>query len=360
VEENVKKFPILILFLAAISGCTPGTKILEDIQLIQAVGYDEMNGEEFKITAGATYIPPGQNTEPRNLVFTSVGKTTKQIRQQIKTNSAKPIETGRVGVVLFQQEVAKNGIERHIDNYQRDANIGRDIHLVTTQGSTEEILRTRYTEGDSVSQHIIDVVDQNMDHTIPDSNLHDFLSQYYAKGYDPFMPYVSKDEDQLKVLGVALYKKDKLVDTLSLKESYILKLLYEPIRKGQFETEWKDGRYISTENLHSHTDYKIKKERGRYHVQLTIHYNGEVSESGGMDLTKEKNIKKMEREVSKAIEKKAQKLVEKFIALGVDPIGLGERARQQKLYDKNWEENYADLSVDVKSKVKITQGGIIE
>jgi spore germination protein len=271
----------LILF-----GCTPSPKILEDIQLIQSVGYDYKSEKEIIGSAGAAYIPPGEDAQPRNLVFTTVGKTGKQIRQQIQALSAKPIEIGRVGVVIFNEEVASKGVFPFIDNFQRDSSIGRNILLAVSVGSAADILKTNYIESDTVSQYIIDVVDQNMDRTIPDMNFHHFLFQYYTPGFDPFMPLVTKKENKLEVLGIALFEDDKYVGMVPLEKSYIFKLLYEDTQKGHFEMEGEeeDG-YISMQNLYTHTDYEVRKSNEGYEANFRIKIKGRIAESGGLDLS---------------------------------------------------------------------------
>jgi spore germination protein len=98
-----------------------------------------------------------------------------------------PPRAGRLGVIIFDQKIAEHGVLRFIDNFQRDANIGRDIHLVFTDESSFDILNNKYVESNSVPQYIIDVVDQNLDRTLPNVTFHQFLFQYYAKGFDPFM-----------------------------------------------------------------------------------------------------------------------------------------------------------------------------
>ncbi len=357
---NYRKL-ILLLFITLI-GCTPTPRILEEIQLVQSVGYDYLNDDEYIGVAGASYIPQGENAKPTNIVFTAVGKTSKQIRQRIQALSAKPIEIGRIGVVIFNKEVAADGILPFIDSLQRDPSIGRDILLTVSEESASEILKTKYIESETVSQYIIEVVDQNSDRTLPHTNLHRFLYQYYTKGFDAFMPMISKDENKLIVVGVALFDEDRFVGVVPLEDAYIFKILFEKSSKGQFETKGKEEEgYLSLQNLFSHTEYEVKKPGGRFEVHFTIKVKGRISESGGLDLTKKENVKKAEKEVEEEITQRAYNLVEKFKELQVDPLGLGEKARQKGIYDeKVWEEQYSELKVVIDTEVHVVQTGIME
>ncbi|WP_162595937.1 Ger(x)C family spore germination protein [Bacillus sp. CGMCC 1.16541] len=350
---------LIVLSFIFITGCVPSNKIIEEIQIVQAAGYDLAEGG-FRGTAGSAYIPPVEGDMPRNIVFSAVGHTNKQIRQKLQSRSSKPIEIGRVGLLIFNRELAKGGVINIVDNFQRDPNIGRDIFLVVSEGSAYEILNSDYLEGESAPQYITDIVDQNMDRTIPKVDLHRFLFQYESKGYDPFMPIIKKVKDQIHVQGIALFNGDKYVDKISLKDSYIFKILSEDIRQGQLETKWK-GRYVSIQNLDSDSDYEIRKRGGKYEAKFTIDLDGRVAESGGLDLTKKKNIRIIEEATEKEITKQAEALLNKFKALNVDPLGIGDKARQKGIFtESSWKSQYKELPIKVSVSVKIIQAGIME
>ncbi|QNG59456.1 Ger(x)C family spore germination protein [Bacillus sp. PAMC26568] len=348
----------IILSAVFISGCIPSSKILEEVQLIQALGYDYVSDEDFEVTAGSTYTPPGVQSEPQNVSFSAVGSTSKQTRQELQAQSPRPIEIGRVGVIIFDQEMARNGIANLIDNIQRDPNIGRDISLVVSQGKSKDILSEKNAQDESVSQYVINIIKQNMERSIPEINLHHFLFQYRGIGLDPFMPLIEKKEDILEVTGVALFDEDKLIDTIDLKEGYILKILYEKIRKGIFEVDLKKDKHVSIQNLSSNTKYKPEKRGSEYKIKVSITMDGRVMEGGELDLTKKKNIEKIEKKAEKMLESEALDLLGKLQKLNVDPLGLEEKLRQKGFTD--WKKKYEELQFEVKADVHVIQAGIME
>jgi spore germination protein len=343
--------------MSLLSSCIPDSKILEDVQLIQAIGYDYINDGEFQLTAGATYTPPGIQSKPQNIALTAIGRTSRNIRQEIQAQSPRPVEIGRVGVILFDEEMARSGIGNHVDNLQRDPNIGRDINLVVSKGKSNEILSTDVDQHESVSQFVIDLVTQNMERTIPSINLHHFLFQYRGLGFDPFLPFIEKKDDLIKVSGVALFKEDHLIDTIDMKEGYILKVLYEKIRKGILEIELKD-KEVSIQNLSSNTKFKPKKTVNGYKFNVSVKMDGRVMEGGGLDLTQKKNIEKIEKRTEKMLEKEALALLEKLQKLNVDPLGIKEELRQAGY--KDWKKQYGSVQFEVDAAVHLIQAGIME
>ncbi|MGG4488047.1 Ger(x)C family spore germination protein [Metabacillus idriensis] len=347
-----------LLCMCFLSGCIPVSKVLEDVQLIQAIGYDYVNEKEFQVTAGATYTPPGIQSKPQNVALTAVGRTSKHIRQEIQAQSPRPIEIGRVGVILFDEELARSGIDDLVDNLQRDPNIGRDISLVVSKGKSNEILSAEPEQHESVSQFVIDIVKQNMERTIPSINLHHFLFHYRGLGFDPFLPLIEKKGDLIQVSGVALFKGDHLAETIDLKEGYILKILYEKIRKGIIEIDLKEDKQVSIQNLSSNTKFKPEKTPNGYRFNVNIKMDGRVMEGGGLDLTQKKNIEKLEKKTEQMLEKEALVLLEKLQKLNVDPLGIKEELRQEGY--KDWKKQYGSVHFKVDANVHLIQAGIME
>ncbi|MBM7584005.1 spore germination protein [Bacillus pakistanensis] len=349
---------VISLFL---SGCLPSTKILEDIQLVQSIGYDYIGDEKFQGTGGSSFITPGEKSIPKSVTFTAEGNTNRKILQKIQSKSPKPIEIGRVGVILFNQEIAKNGIMEHIESLEKDPSVGRDIYLAVSIGSTFEILDGTYPQSESVSQYLTEVIKQNMERTIPKMDLHRYLYHYYGKGLDPFMPVIAHEGRYIQIKGIALFKKDKLVDIIGLKESYVFKVLFESIRKGVLEVDFTEKEEISIRNLSSDTNYKVTKDHEKYQIEVNIKLNGQISDSAGLKLSDDKVIKKIEKATEKQIKEHAANLIKKFQDLEVDPLGMGDKARQKGDFNKkDWQGQYGDMEIKVHADVDVSQSGIAE
>ncbi|MDM5225189.1 Ger(x)C family spore germination protein [Cytobacillus sp. NJ13] len=344
-----------------LAGCIPSTKILEDIQLVQTFGYDYVNDDEFEGTAGSSNIPPGEQSLPVNEVFTATGKTGKRIRQKMQGEAARPIVVGRVGLVIFNQELAEHGIENQIDSLQRNPSIGRKLLLVVSKEKAKDIIDSNYSQSDSVSQYLIDVVEQNLKQTIPEINLHRFLVHYYSKDADPFLPLIEKQGKHLKVSGLGIFKDDKLVDTISFGDAYIFKILYEKFRRGQFEVELSGGEDVSLENLSSKTKISVEKKNGKYKTTFKVKVSGRAMEGVNLDLTDKKTIERIEKAVEKEITERAEKMVKRFQELDADPLRIGEKARQRSDFNrKEWKEQYSQMEIKIEAEVHAVQSGIIE
>jgi spore germination protein len=264
-------------------------------------------------------------------------------------------------VVLFQEEVARKGLFEIIDALQKDPSVGRDVYLAVSKESTEELLKGDYKQSESVSQYIRDLIAQNMQRTMPKMDLHRYLFQYYGDGYDPYMPVIEQKEGHIEMTGVALFQGDKLQDIIGLNESYMMKILHEDIQKGIVEVMLSDDQQVTIQNLSSKVKQTVQLVNGKMEVVIKVKVKGNLTEAEKIDVTKKQWIKIVEKATAQQIEKEGKQLMAKFQDLHVDPLGLGEKARQKGLYQKeNWDNTYSDLPITIKASVEIVQVGITE
>ncbi|MBS2969154.1 Ger(x)C family spore germination protein [Metabacillus sp. KIGAM252] len=351
---------LLFLSLSLMTGCTPEQQILEELQLVQTIGYDYVSEDKILGTGGSTSIPPGQQSLPTDEVFSAVGYTSKQIRQKLQNESTKPIVIGRVGVVLFNQKLAEKGISDLLDNLQRDPEIGRDIFLALAQDSSQKIISTKYSTSVPTSNYIFDLIQQNMEQDMPRINLHAFLYRYYGKGLNAYMPILQKIDDRLKIIGIGIFKDDRLVQQINTEEAYYLKMAEDTIKKGILEIDFKNKK-LSIENLSSKPKITVEKRNGSYKTELTLKIKGRISEGGGFRMTSKNIISGIEKTTRKQIEQHMEKLIQSFQENQVDPIGFKRKAMQNRTFsNKKWGDQYAKMPIRVNVEVAIIHAGIME
>lgn len=73
-------------------------------------------------------------------------------------------------------------------------------------------------------------------------------------------------------------------------------------------------------------------------------------------------IKKIEKEFEDQINKEATAMIQDFQEKGIDPVGFGQfiKTKTRGFDFKRWEDEYKNLTVNVKTDVVITEVGIVE
>ncbi|WP_078411481.1 Ger(x)C family spore germination protein [Priestia abyssalis] len=356
----MKKRLLLMVCIWTLTGCVRSSSI-EDIMLVEAVGYDEKGEKTIEATAAATIYGTGEGgTQSETETFTGSSQTTKDIQKVLQSESPKPIRLGKLKVALYHDELAEKGIFPYLDSLGRDARIGRLLFLAIVDGETKKLLEGKYKASSTVSKYLIDLMDQNMRENIPHVNFHDFYYSYHGKGMDPFMPLLKKEGNKVKIQGLALFDGDRYVDSVSFQDCFVFRMLYENFPSGLYQVKIRDDDYLEIDTIASKVRYDIKHGNDHPIVFIDVKLQGLVEETMGMSITGEERIKELEKATEEQLKKRALSMIRDFQQKGIDPLRIGNRAKHQTRgwSEEKWEEAYPDAEVHLDVKVKIIETGI--
>ncbi|OIK10314.1 Ger(x)C family spore germination protein [Bacillus sp. MUM 13] len=336
----------LIFFL---SGCGINERIIDEVQIIEALGYDR---EEGKIKGIAIYPIFAEQGKVKLKIFKTVADSYEDILPRMNTKSAYPIETGKLDFVLFGKEYATKGIEDVITNFARNPNTGSRMQLGIAENKAEDIIKS--SEHVNVPFHLSEKINQNIERgNLPKMNLHMFLNNFHQEGKDQILPYFIQEEDQIKIDGLALLKNGKYINHINSRKSFFLKTLIDGSQNGQYKakiTQNKKEGFILLKNMDAKTRYTVEKSEGipSIFIDLTIHAEIEKA-SSWFDLKKDKDNVKLERILNEHFKEEVQRLISLVQGYNVDPIGLGEKVRATT---RNWDyQRFMDIYPEVKTTV---------
>ncbi|WP_100401995.1 Ger(x)C family spore germination protein [Bacillus sp. FJAT-42315] len=336
--------------------------ILEDTLHISAVGYDLAEDDQLKATASVPFFPPGEDVTPMDVTFTTSGNTSSNVKQLFQTEAQKPLSAGRLNDILYSKDLAKKGIFHLVKPFSRDPNIGRGIHLAIVTSSTEELLTFKFPNAVLTSRYLSDLMDHGLKDIIPVTNLHSFLSQYYGEGQDPFLPLLNLRKKHIQLKGLALFKDDRYVGSLSYKDSYLFKLLYEKSSNGTYNVKLDSGKYMAIENVSSKVKYHITGTKEEPKITIEISLLGQIIDASGISLKKPNDVKNLEDQWTEKVTQQSEDVVKKLQKLQIDPLGIGEkvRSKHRNFNMKQWHEQYPETPINVKINVEIMDTGIVE
>ncbi|MDE5411984.1 Ger(x)C family spore germination protein [Alkalihalobacterium chitinilyticum] len=363
---NQCKWIILIcIILFVLTGCVE-TNIIEELSLVHGMAYDEAEGDQLELTAAfPNFVEQGEESALFSQILTGIGRTTNGAIEQINMKSQRPIKLGQSRVYIFSSTIAENGIEHLADALYRNPDVPNRVQLAVSVDKAKDIFNTVDENEDRVGVYIPDLIDHVQQLAIPPTNLHLFLYSMYNDGRDAYLPLI-KGEDELNIIGTALFDHDKYVAQINLQESYMLRYLTVRGKHGTQQhivTHEGGDLVVTVENITS--TYRVKMEnRGEtptfiYHV----HVKGEITDSSErINIDDPGFIPKLEKEMKEEKVKKAEILITKFKELKIDPLGLGEqyRSRTRNWQPEKWEEMYQDIDVEFNFNVQIIHSGAIE
>ncbi|MBO1511224.1 Ger(x)C family spore germination protein [Metabacillus bambusae] len=361
IRKIISIFFSLGLLIFVLTGCDRA-KIVDDIQMLSILGFDK---EDHEYIGTALYSDYTEEKKEGKILQTKAEKT-KLILKDMNNQSSKPIEIGKLQLLMFSENLAKDGISDFVKTICRDPLIGSNMIITVSEEPTEKILNNLTEEG---NDYLPKLIEQNFKSgNVPISNLQLFLFDYYGKGRDVSVPFIKLNEHgKVEVKGYAVFKKDNLSLVLNQKEMFLYKILQGRSMNGDMAFKVSKGKQEDQPVLTSLYGEKIdsvSKHESETKVTYTITLHGMVKDyPDWLDLRKKENHKLLTRELEKQMNSDLLKLLRKFQDHDVDPLGVGDlvRAHSKKWVEEEFYETvYPKVIYDINLSIQLHQSGIGE
>jgi spore germination protein len=364
---------VYLLPFFSLTGCAE-PQILEEIGLVTTVGYDVGEKGLINGTAVELKIEPDAKTDIK--VVESRAYSIRGLKTEANKKTSKRLLSGQLRVIVLGEELAKQGVLHVSETLTKDPSISDLAYLSIAEGEARDLLKLKDEHIPDISMHLYRLIEQNTEgELMPSATLQEVLHRYYTEGRDPFMPILKKIDKEVVFSGVGIFKDDRLVGRISTDQSFYLKLINDkykagstdlvfmsesPKLRGMSQTEGKT--VISLDTIHSSSDIKLINKKN-LEFEIKVKLNARLIDiNSDIDLTKSNKIKLFEKEVSKEMEKRIEKLISYCQSKNSDVIGLGEvyrvSVRNSKLTKKKWHEMYPNAKVNVNVDFKMMRSGI--
>lgn len=357
----MKKFQLLIFTISLLdftAGCASERKIIDDIDLVTAVGYDYVDENHIKGTISIPVFKPDKSITSET--FSNVSSLIRENREKLDSESNKPLLSGKLELALYNEELAEHGIYDYIDYLNRDPSVGSRVYLAVVEGKAENYLNTKFQTQDT-GFYIAGIIEKNIARgTIPKTNLHQMLYSYYSKGADLFLPLLTLKGKKVKINGMALFKDDKYVGKIPFEELFAFKTLVENSKFGLYPLFMGKGS-ADLENVKSKRQFKVYYQGQVPKVTIDIEITGVVREYKGRKMNPEV-VRRMEKQLEKQLNKDYQRIISKTQELNIDSLGIGDilSSRDRTFDFKKYKAYFPQMSIKANVNVKITEYGVAQ
>ncbi len=351
--------PFLLVF---ITGCIP-TYGVEDNAIIQTAGYDpgEENESEIQGTVAIPKFVGGEERSAADEQYVTVSASSlKSVEDEVQNRTSKPISIGKLNVTLFNEKLAKKDLSEYIDALSRDPRLSRNMFLGVTEGDTKSIIESGHKKGETISDQLTGLIQNNMNNDFPSTDMHDFLSSYFAFGKDSFLPYLKLEEEKIVLEEIALFDKSKMVAILSKDEMFVFKILKENFNQGMETLNFKEGTVV-LENIGNRVQYRVDQQEATPSFTIQLHLKAVINEIRGIDQKVDNQLlREMEDDFETYYRNKAEEVLSLFQEKGIDPLGLGQfyRSRTRNFKENEWEDLYKNIPINIDVTVSINEFGI--
>lgn len=386
-NRNICIVLVFLLLINLLTGCW-SSKELNQIAILTALGIDKAeNGYRLS----AQVINPGEIAGKGNsgrteaIRFIKTGATIHEAFQKLSTDVPRILYLSHLRVVIFGEDLARDGIRKALDFLSRDHEMRSDFYLVVAKGSSAaDVLNIIIHQEKLSANKLYNALENSNKRWGPTTTvtLDELINLLVSKGKQPFLtgvylygnPDVGSDfrnvqdvspKAGLRIDRIGVFKKDKLIGWLNNKESHGFNYVINRVSNTIVNVPCKGGK-LSIETIRSKTKLNGTILKGKPRVDVSVTSEGNVSDVECMaDVSNPTIIRELEKQYQNEIKKKIEAAVSKLQKdYHSDILGFGEviyrkHPKAWKLLEPKWDQEFENLNVSVHVKAKIRRLGTI-
>jgi spore germination protein KC len=389
----IKKILLLVMVgncIVMLSGCWSSKEITE-LMIVTGMGIDrDSDTGEYKVTV--QIINPGEiasQTKTERLEVTTyqtTGESIYEVMRRFSTKVPRKMYLAHIQLVIFGEELAKEGIGKTLDFISRNHEFRTDFFiLVSKNGKAEDVLNVLTPTEASPSVSLYSSINVSEKIWAPTKGVHldELLNTLVSEGKHPVLTGVEVRGDKergdtvssleqikpaavTKITGFAAFRNDKLVGWLTENESKGYNYIINNIKSTVGSIPCEDSGIIALDVKKIKTDLKTNVKSGKPSITIKTNIEADLGEiQCDMDLSKTSVIKQIEEDAAKQVqslmEHSITKAKEEFKS---DIFGFGETIHRQhpKAWKKlkgNWDETFQDLEISFDMNYDIRRIGTI-
>lgn len=318
------------------------------------------------------------------ILYSDTGKDIFEIFRKLTTQSPRKIYLSHLRMVVFGENVAKEGIQNIIDFFSRDHEFRTDFYFVVAKSTTAKDVLSILTPletipGDKMYESI-KTSEKSWSPTKTITTI-ELMNSISADGKNPVLTGIQitdgtinsnstdalKQSNTIKILkytSLGVFKKDKLVGWLNESESKGYNYITDNIKNSVGYVDYGDKAKITCEIKDVKSKIKVSLINDKPAIDVYVNVKQNVGGiEGEFDVTKEENINL----INELAEAKVKLVCEESLRkaqneLETDIFGFGEAIHRKypKLWDQiknNWNDEFLNLPIRFSIKVKTNHTG---
>ncbi|ADV95765.1 MULTISPECIES: Ger(x)C family spore germination protein [Bacillus] len=377
-KKTIYKCVLPLLICILLSGCWDRTEI-NDIAFVVSSAIDKKK-DQYRVAmqiplvgqlGGQTGGGGGTAGSKTWYVDSASGTTIREANNKLQTSLSRTINTSHRRTVIIGEDMARDGVAPVFDILTRNPQNRLTALILVSRGEARDILNTDVQLEQFPAEMIRELA---IIATSRPVFLSRFMSDLVEIGSDPYAPVISasktkpggKGKSNLKIDGLAIFKKDRLMDIFKDEHMTATLMLLNQARQPEFIVDLPNQMGQASIQLQkSNASFHAAEKNGKLSMTIEIRAKGIIMENQSTYETRENDqYYIIQKALNRTIKKDVISTVHRLQKLKADPAGFQDRtirstATTKNLLKKEWEEVYKDMEVHVVPIVTIEQGGVL-
>ncbi|MFF2890091.1 Ger(x)C family spore germination protein [Paenibacillus sp. NPDC057967] len=376
---------LTLLILSLQTGCWSRIE-LNDVAIVTASAIDLAQDGKYKLSVQILKMKmtkgmseKGGSSENATLILSAKGDTIMDALNVIQKKIPRQLIFSHNRVIIVGEKLARAGIAPAIDFFSRHREARGNSYLLTTRGEAIELLEAPANFEIFTAEEMREEEKASM---LDSASIRDFIYRLFEKGIEPTSSQMQvvplsdqsskptkEDEQGLGLVGVGIYRKDKLLGWMNRSEAECLLWLRNRMKNTVLTVaipgkDKSTGR-VSVQLISAKTKFKSNISGEKIQFDVAVKMTGELFEnSTKLSMKEMNNLNLMQHALEKEIEDRVtltvKKLQEQYKS---DVIGFGNILHRQHKNDWNkrfvarWEEEFPNIEVNTKATFKLIGTG---
>lgn len=262
-------------------------------------------------------------------------------------------------VTLLGEDYARLGINTFVDITFANPGSNDTGLVVITQGKASNVLDTKIEGFPSAGDYIASQIKNSVNSNFFSSNykLMDIYVRMDAEGRNFVLPYIEIIDEKPVITGMALFKKDKMIEKIAVQDARVMNLLRENKVRGILTLQQSLKKYTDYEAM-SKRKVKVEKQDDNYIFTINLTIKGTIVSNTLYEnlLISPEVMKKFEHDMAEHVESICHRFIEKMQNdYKVDCLELGRdaAAKYGRGKDTDWNQIVCNSKIQVNADVKL-------
>jgi len=219
-----------LLILFSLSGCFD-YKEINDTAMVAGIGIDRGESAVYRVSVEVINPASGESGSPSSKIFFEEGESVADCLKRLVNVTAKELRFSHCKLILFSEEVAKDGISSIVDSFLRDPEYRPDLFLAVFRERCSDMLGAGEKEQKVSSFEYASVIRNSYGETgsVPPTRLY----QFSMDGVYTLLPVFEKKNDRYFVCGAAGFRDGRMFTCTDLKSTQSILLVSGEYRHGE-------------------------------------------------------------------------------------------------------------------------------
>lgn len=292
------------------------------------------------------------------LVLKATASSMSEAVNTVNRNSSRVLFIHHNQVILFSEELARDGLSDHIDVFMRNLQSRMEVPIVVVEGKAVAVLEEEMALDEVTGTYLSRTLDSRASIS-PNYRVSilGFVSRLHDSSVAPVVPLLNlvKEEDQthIEIDGMAVFQGTRMIGKLDNNEVFGYIWAMGDVTSGRLDVESEEGHAIfQIESLKS--TWTVTREDGKpVGAALHIEANLLLEEmTGYAQIGGEELVDSLRARAAAEIRNKITQTFEKAVALDADIFGIGmnlhrhHKAQWHAVMD-NWDAEFQQVALDI-------------